>query len=481
MKCVEAEALFVDAGDGRLDLSQEVRLAGHLDGCAGCRERAVVWRQLVPGMRGLAPEAPDAMRVRRMQIEIERRLAPVARGAHGSRERWVRWSAALVFASAAALALLWIRRPPGQRIAQAEIGYGVVAHVDGELTAEGRPIAADGRLGADSHLALAAGRADLKLGRNAHVRLVGPARLALEGSSKAIALRLDSGQVDAEVAHRDADETFAVITPELRVEVRGTHFTVGAAAGKSWVRVDEGRVEVTLASGEHRFVSTGETLASSPPQASPTTIDAANAGAPSAAPVPEESPPPSAPGVRESPMACTEARRLCETTALAVRDSMRAGDQGRALRQLGAVAGQLRSAHARAACGRAGVAACEDELGYLRAEALRGAGQIDGAIAAYQRLGGRAEPAAMRQNALYAAAELEARHGQTARARADYERALAVAPRGALAGESMLGAMDSAAALGDHAHAVSLARRYLAAFPAGIGAARASRIAAGQP
>jgi tetratricopeptide (TPR) repeat protein len=479
MKCAEAEALFVDAGDGRLDLSQEVRLAGHLDGCSGCRERAVVWRRLVPGMRGLAPEAPDAMRVRRMQIEIERRLAPVVRAPHGSRERWVRWSAALVFASAAALAVLWIRRPADKRIAQAETGYGVVAHIDGELTAEGRRLAPDSHLGADSHLALAAGRADLKLGRNAQVRLLGPARLGLEGTAKAIALRLLSGQVDAEVAHREADETFAVITPELRVEVRGTHFTVGAASGKSWVRVDEGRVEVTLASGEHRFVSTGETLASPSPPAPAT--EASNVGAPSETPVPEENSPPAAPpSPRESPAACLEARRLCETTALAARESMRAGDQGRALRQLGAVAGPLRAAHAKSACGSAGVAACEDELGYLRAEALRGAGQIDGAIAAYQRLGGRAEPAPMRQNALYAAAELEARHGQTARARADYERALAVAPRGALAGESMLGAMDSAAALGDHAHAASLARRYLAAFPAGLGAARARRIAGGQ-
>jgi tetratricopeptide (TPR) repeat protein len=475
MKCVEAEALFVDAGDGRLELSQEVRLAGHLDGCTGCRERAVMWRGLVPGMRGLAPEAPDAMRIRRMQIEMERRLAPVARGAHGSRERWVSWSAALVFASAAALALLWIRRPADRPIAPGEAGYGVVAHVDGELTAEGRRIADESRLGADSHLALASGRADLKLGRHAQVRLVGPARLELEGTAKAIALRLDSGQVDAEVAHREADETFAVITPELRVEVRGTRFSVSAAAGRSSVHVDEGRVEVTLASGAHRFVSTGETLAS-PPAAT----EASNAGAPAVAPVPEEVPALAPASPRESPVACAEARRLCETTALAVRGSMRAGDQGRALRQLGAAAGPLRAAHAKTACGRAGVAACEDELGYLRAEALRGAGQIDGAIAAYQRLGGRAEPAAMRQNALYAAAELEARHGQTARARADYERALAVAPRGALAGEAMLGAMDSAAALGDHAHAASLARRYLAAFPTGLGATRARRIADGQ-
>jgi hypothetical protein len=266
MKCAEAEALFVDASDGRLELSQEVRLAAHLDGCASCRDRAATWRRLVPGMRGFAPEAPDAMRIRRMQIEIERRLAPVASGAPGARERWVRWSAALVFASAAALALLWIRRPAADRRAPpAGIGYGLVAQVDGELSAEGGPIGALSQLTADSQLALAAGRADLKLGRDAQVRLVGPARLELGGTPETIALRLDSGQVDAEVAHREAGETFAVITRELRVEVRGTHFSVGAAPGGSWVRVDEGRIEVTLASGEHRFVSTGERLASPPP------------------------------------------------------------------------------------------------------------------------------------------------------------------------------------------------------------------------
>ena len=184
MKCVEAEALFVDAGDGRLDLSQEVRLAGHLDGCAGCRERAVVWRRLVPGMRGLAPEAPDAMRIRRMQIEIERRLAPVARGAHGSRERWVRWSAALVFASAAALALIWIRRPADSRSRRRETGYGVVAHVDGELTVDGRRIAVAATSAPTATWRWPAGRAELKLGRDAQVRLVGPARLVLEGTPR---------------------------------------------------------------------------------------------------------------------------------------------------------------------------------------------------------------------------------------------------------------------------------------------------------
>ncbi len=454
MKCAEAEALFVDAGDERLELSQEVRLAGHLDGCAGCRERAATWRRLVPGMRGFAPQAPDAMRIRRMQIEIERRLAPAARAralvrASGGRAG----RPALVFASAAALAVLWVRRPAQKQHSPVARGYGVVAQVDGELTVEGRRIATETHLTADSHLALAAGHADLKLGRSAHVRLSGPARLGLEGTPTAIALRLDSGQVDAEVAHRDPGETFAVVTSELRVEVRGTHFVVGAAPGKSWVRVDEGRVEVTLASGEHRFVSTGETLASPPPEeeAPPRRRRRREASAPSEAPSPEpEEASPASP--LESPAACSEMRkRLCQSDrALPCATAcLRAGNQARALRRWCSVAGaKLRAAHRPARPAVApGSARVEAELGYLRAEALRGAGHPD------RRGNRRLPPARWPGAAVGHAPERALRRGRARSA----ERAIRARPRRLpasaggrrraarrSAGESMLGAMDSA-------------------------------------
>ncbi len=254
----------------------------------------MTWRRLVPGMRGLAPagtgchaDSPHADRDRAAARSGRARRARFARamgalvGGAGVRERG---GARAVLdptpgreAQPAGGARLRRRRAGRRR-----------AHRRRPARSRARPTSPTG-----SHLALAAGRADLKLGRNAQVRLSGPARLALEGTPAAIALRLGSGQVDAEVAHREPGETFAVITSELRVEVRGTHFSVGAAPGRSWVRVDEGRVEVTLASGEHRFVSTGETLASPPPP------EAANLGAPGEAP----SPPPD-----ESPAPCRAAQ-----------------------------------------------------------------------------------------------------------------------------------------------------------------------------
>jgi FecR protein len=479
MNCAEAEARLIDAADGRLDLPLQMRLAGHLDGCAACRERAATWGRLVPGMRALAPEIPDAMRVRRMQIEIERQLAPPVPVAGGARWRWLRWPAVLSMAGAAVLALLWIRHPAPPR-SGGPARYGVITRVEGQLTSEGRALTPASPLVEGSRLALGGpGRVELALGRDSRLRFAGPAQVVLGGTARAIALRLEEGTVEAEVAHRSEGETFAVVTRDLRVEVRGTRFSVGThpsgSSTGSWVRVDEGRVEVALSDGHHQFVSAGETLAwpPPPPPMLPQVPSSSSASAALA------TPPASEPLPRGLAASCAEARRGCEATARAARDNMRAGDHQQALRLLSATARDRHAGHVGVACGGASVAACEDELGYLRAEALRGAGRTDAAIHAYQRLDRRTAPPAMRQNALYAAAELEARSGHAARARADYERALAAAPRGALGAEALLGAAESARAAGDAAGAVSLARRYLQEFPGGVGVARARRIVDG--
>jgi hypothetical protein len=197
---------------------------------------------------------------------------------------------------------------------------------------------------------------------------------------------------------------------------------------------------------------------------------------PTAAPAP---PPPAlapAPAPATDPDGCAATARACQGGARAARDSMRAGKYDRALRL---VAGAEHDAGPGfAACGEAAVA-CAGELGYLRAEALRGSGRMGEAIAAYKALDRRGAPAATRQNALYAAAQLETRRRRPVEARADYERALAAAPRGALHAEALLGAMESAAAAGDAAGARALARRYLAELPDGLGAATARRLVAG--
>jgi outer membrane protein assembly factor BamD (BamD/ComL family) len=120
-----------------------------------------------------------------------------------------------------------------------------------------------------------------------------------------------------------------------------------------------------------------------------------------------------------------------------------------------------------------------DELGYLRAEALRQAGRTEAAVAAYRSLNRPGATRAMRQNALYAAGLLEHNLGRDAEARQSFKQALAANPGGALAEEAMAGLMDLANP--GSAEARKAAERYLARYPHGLAAARARRILSEAP
>jgi ferric-dicitrate binding protein FerR (iron transport regulator) len=449
-RCAEIEALFVDAVDGRLDRVAGLELRSHLDGCVACRERAALWGRLVPGMRSVPVPAPDPMAIRRMELAIERQLA---RPAPPARSRL--WAPALALVAAAALVAFWLR--PRSVAPDAPAGYAAVSDVTGALTIAGRAAGPATRVPVGAPLALAAGgAAALTLDSGATVRVAGPARLVLEGSAGAVAVRLGEGRIEAQVTHRLPTQTFAVVTPDLRVEVRGTRFTVVRSASGSRVEVQEGRVAVQLADGRSTFVTAGGSADS-----------ATRAEEPPRAPPPPD----------ERPAACHDVARACQTTARTVRASMRGGDAARALRLL---ADGPRDARGDEEACREELAACHDELGYLRAEALNQAGRVEDAATAYRALDRRGAPPAMRQNALYAAALLAQRQGHLAEARTDYERALAVAPRGALYEEALLGAMETARDGGDDTRARALAARYLHELPHGRGATAARRLLDGQ-
>ncbi|HEY4395857.1 MAG TPA: FecR domain-containing protein [Polyangia bacterium] len=463
--CREARARLVDAADGRLDAAASVRLHAHIESCAACRERAALWRDLTPALRALEPEPPAAMATRRMQIEVERQLA---RAVTSPRRpwRWIWAPAALGLCGAAAAALLWVHRPAEPRGAAA--GFATVARLTGTVTVGARALGPSATVPAGSTLALGDGaEADLAMDRGTMVHLAGPAHVALVGTAADVTLRLDDGALTAAVAHRLAGETFAVVTPDARVEVRGTRFSVVKGREGSSVRVDEGRVFVRFVDGRTRFVSAGESATSFEPAEQPP------------APAPETPPALEPPTVLDAAPAraptCAGAMRACRETTGAVRASMREGEPGRALRLLSERGRTTSELEAR--CGGDDLSACQDELRYLRAEALNQAGRLDDAIAAYHALDRRSAPPAMRQNALYAAAQIERRRGHDGAARTDYERALEAAPRGALREETLIGAMETAQASGDPRRAGALARRYLGEFPNGIGAPTARRLA----
>ena len=475
--CADVEARLVDAIDGRLDAADSVRFHAHLEGCAACRERAQLWSRLVPEMRGSVAPAPGAMAIRRMQIELERRLAVEPAAPAAVAWRW-RWAPALALAAAAAAAaiVLWWR--PGLTPPAAPEGYATFGVVRGAVSVGDRApgtagAAPGGRVPIGVPIALGTGAAlTMVVDGGAALAVDGPGRLTLEGSAGAVAVHLAAGALRAEVTHRRADQTFAVLTRDLRVEVRGTKFAVEATSAGSLVEVSEGQVAVRFADGRQTLVSAGEqtsTLPREPPREQPI---------PASPPAPAGGGGPS-PAMARGPAAgvvttsCAEVARSCEATARAVRASMRGGGSERALRQIAEAGRELRAAGPRCE-GSAG--ACEDELGYLHAEVLNQAGRLDDAVAAYRTLDRRGAPAAMRQNALYAAAQIERRQGRPAAAAADFERALAASPRGALREDALVGAMDSAQAAGHAGRARALARRYLQEYPRGLAAPAAGRL-----
>jgi TolA-binding protein len=275
--------------------------------------------------------------------------------------------------------------------------------------------------------------------------------VAFDGTGKEARLHLDDGRIFVQVAHREADESFSVTTAHGRVEVQGTRFVVGYSQGRSYVHVEDGEVSAYRQGESRRWaVGVGSTFwlkAEDPAPATPS---------PSVDPAPETQP-------------CTQS--TCADEGARARKAMRAGSPLRAIDIVDEAVGKLEH------CAR--TSSCMDELGYLRAEALRQAGRLQAAVTAFKSLNRAGATRAMHQNALYAAAQLERRLGRVEDARQSLERAYAAYPDGALSEEALAGLLDLLDGSGNQARA--MAERYLARYPQGMAAARARRILSATP
>lgn len=441
--CKKTQALMFERADGRTVPSVDAELQAHLAVCPHCKQVFATWTDALPRLRGLPSDEPSAVSVRRMENEVLRRLEPVP-PRRARRPLWFALAAGLLLVVGAGAVLLRPSAPPP--LARIESLWGRVT-LSGAALNPGAAMAPGGVLEIADE-----GEARFVVGREAGVRLLGPGRVSLGGTARQPHLQLDRGRLAVEISHRAADETFAVTTAHGRVEVRGTRFVVGYAAQGSYVHVEEGLVAAFREGVATPFpVRAGETfqLSVEPP-------------APTEAPVEE-------PALVPAPRPCSPSS--CRGAAGQVRKAMRAHNPARALELVDAALGQSGDCPAQARC--------TDELGYLRAEALRQAGKIEAAVAAYLALNRPGAPRAMRQNALYAAGLLEQRLGRSEDARQRFESAIAANPNGALAEEALAALLDLARPASPEARAA--AERYLARFPQGVAAARARRILSDAP
>jgi len=440
--CQRTQALLFEKADGRVEAAERGELEAHVAACPHCQQIFTAWTSALPRLRALPIEEPSAVGLRRMENEVLRQMqaapAPRVRST-----RWLALAAGLVLVAAGTAIALRATTP--QPFARIET-------LQGRVTLSGTALSRGAIIGPGGVLEIAGeGEAAFVVGRAAEIHLFGPARVTLDGTIPGPRLRLDSGRLAVHIEHRQAGESFVVATTHGRVEVRGTRFIVGYNAQGSYVQVDEGEVAAFRAGVTAPFaVKAGETFSLSP-----------------------EAPPPPAPAevapAEPAPRLCPKSS--CTEAGARARKAMRVGNPARAI--------ELVDVALAAAAGCPPEGRCRDELGYLRAEALRQAGRIDAAVSAYQALNRPGATRAMRQNALYAAAQLQRQLGRTTYARQTFEQSFTANPDGALAEEALAALLELLPP--GSADARAAAARYLARYPQGEAAARARRMLSAAP
>jgi len=128
----------------------------------------------------------------------------------------------------------------------AAASWRVIAAAPGSLI-----LRAGATLAARSELALvpgdtvqAAGAATLRGSDGSSLVLDAGARLAIEPAANGMRLRLERGELEAEIAPQPAHHTFVLDTPRARVEVIGTRFTLNAAPTATRLDLEHGVVRL---------------------------------------------------------------------------------------------------------------------------------------------------------------------------------------------------------------------------------------------
>jgi ferric-dicitrate binding protein FerR (iron transport regulator) len=213
------------------------------------------------------PARTEALRARAMP-RLEERVRVIA----GQRKRvtrrriFVGWLAAIVTVLVAAVALRELRGSPSTtaaaeiRALDGHLLYGAEGTERAVLPGDRLSLPADGELRTDS-----TSQATVETSHGLRLRLESGSKLGLSGlSSNGLSgsVHLEQGQVQCAVPKLQGGARFAVVTPNARVVVHGTRFSVRvdsteAGVTRTCVRVTEGVVAVQHAAAE-TFLHAGD-------------------------------------------------------------------------------------------------------------------------------------------------------------------------------------------------------------------------------
>jgi hypothetical protein len=133
----------------------------------------------------------------------------------------------------------------------------------------------------------AAGTATLRRADGSSLVLAAGARLAISAGGGGMGLRLEHGDLEADIAPQPAHRMLVLDTPQARIEVIGTRFTLAAAATRTRLDLEHGVIRLTrlsdgaaleLHADQTATVAAGVAFAAKPMPATAAAITAAAAG-----------------------------------------------------------------------------------------------------------------------------------------------------------------------------------------------------------
>jgi ferric-dicitrate binding protein FerR (iron transport regulator) len=222
----------------------------HLDGCCGEQERQELAEALRHDARkreqftrlacqhGQLRELLISDHLLAMQPPVPRRRPPPKRTSTTWGKRHLVAAAALVAVAVTVVAVLHTASPPHATMIAGQLAVIRAGH--------STPLPVGARVVAGDRLMMSGeGRAQLQLADGSALILSSAAILAvtsLDAATSGIALRLEQGSIEAEVAPQPIDHPLVIATVQSQATVVGTHFTLSCDSRASHLEVVKGIV-----------------------------------------------------------------------------------------------------------------------------------------------------------------------------------------------------------------------------------------------